>query len=132
MSWTSSYQSALRQLSTASLYAEVHKLENSIKHLRRSNEELKLHCNTEAEDTSWIIPIIEENEQVIEKQSDQVKYVRQEIFGRAVENEWAGGDLLTKGSISKRANESGVELNDAENGNGEQVEVDGHSNGLHL
>jgi hypothetical protein len=127
-SWMSSYRSSLRQLPTAFLYAEIRKLENSIKHLRRSNEELKRYCTTEEEDTSWILPIIVENEQVIKKQSDQVKYVKQEISERAVENDHTVEDLLTEESVADRTN-GGDRLNGADR---DQKDIDEFNNGLHL
>src|SRR5436190_17153763 len=87
MSWTATYKSSLRQLSTPSLYGEVFKLENSIKHLQRSNEELRAHGNSEEEDTSWVEPVIAENEQVIKKQNEQVELAKREISERGATSE---------------------------------------------
>jgi hypothetical protein len=126
MSWKETYKSRLKQLSTPSLYGEVLRLENSIKHLRRSNQELRDHESSTNEDTSWIAPVISENEQVIAKQSEQVELVKSEFSDR--------------GTVSDHADDS---ANPIPNGNREEVmddnaqdvdrmEVDESSDGLHL
>lgn len=82
MSWRDTYASTLRQLSVPSLYLEVIRLENSIKHLQRSNTELGQHELEADEDTSWVRPIVSENEEVITKQGCQIELVKLELSNR--------------------------------------------------
>lgn len=134
MSWTTAYKSAIRQLSTPSLYAEILKLENSIKHLQRSNEELVEHGKSE-EDGSWVIPIIAENEEVIAKQTDQIKYVKDEILERGMSSEHAGEDVSIKsnGEEIVNGNGNGSESGDRyEEEHGDEMEVDELEDGVHL
>ena len=132
MSWIPGYKSTIRQLSTPSLHGEILKLENSIKHLRRSNEELRAHRNTsQNDDTSWIAPIIAENEQVIAKQVEQIALVKQELSERGHASEHADDIQLNGGerSVATANDEQPVE----EGTNvGEPMDLDESSNGLHL
>jgi len=134
MSWTTTYKSAIHQLSTPSLYAEILKLENSIKHLQRSNEELVEHGKSE-EDGSWIVPIIGENEEVIAKQTEQVKFVKDEIVERGMSNEHAEEDisLNTNGAETEHGNGTGLE-NGNVNGeeHGDEMDIDELDDGVHL
>jgi len=130
------YKSALRQLSTPSLYGEILKLENSIKHLRRSNEELILHGTNAEEDTSWIQPVIAENEDVIKKQGEQMELVRTEIFERGARSGHTDKGMMAQGSngstmngnAEARSQENAVQATDE----GEGMQEDEPSNGVHL
>ena len=130
------YKSALRQLSTPSLYGEILKLENSIKHLRRSNEELILHGTNAEEDTSWIQPVIAENEDVIKKQGEQMELVRTEIFERGARSGHTDKGMMAQGSngstmngnAEARSEENAVQATDE----GEGMQEDEPSNGVHL
>jgi hypothetical protein len=133
MSWTTAYKAALRQLSTPSLYGEVNKLENSVTHLRRSNDELKVHWETEQEDTSWIAPIIAENEQVIAKQVEQVELVKTELLDRDAWTEHGQEKALdgngTGGDLNITEAEPGHHYNMEED---DRMQVDEDNNGVHL
>ena len=130
------YKSALRQLSTPSLYGEILKLENSIKHLRRSNEELRLHGTNAEEDRSWIQPVIAENEDVIKKQGEQMELVRTEIFERGARSGHTDKGMMAQGSngstmngnAEARSEENAVQATDE----GEGMQEDEPSNGVHL
>jgi len=133
MSWTSAYNSSLRQLSTTSLYGEILKLENSIKHLRRSNEELRLHGSNDEGDTSWIQPIIAENELVIIKQNEQVELVKHEISGRGVISEQVEEGLLCQGPVNGTLDGNGQPHYEQEDiDDRDRIELDEPSDGVHL
>ena len=135
MSWTTGYKSALRQLSTPSLYGEILKLENSIKHLRRSNEELRLHATSGEEDTSWIQPVITENEELIKKQSEQVELVKSEISERGAKSEHGEEAMMVRDSTESTPNgnaESMEENAKRESVEGEMKHLDESSDGVHL
>jgi hypothetical protein len=133
MSWTTAYKSALRQLSTPSLYGEIFKLENSVKHLLRSNEELRLHGTSGAEDTSWIQPVIAENEEVIKKQREQVELVKSEISERGAKSEHGEEVTMIQDSTATNRSAGSIEEN-AERESVEQgmMQLDEPSNGVHL
>jgi predicted GNAT family acetyltransferase len=116
------------------LYGEMLKLENSIKHLRRSNEELRLHGVTEEEDTSWIQPVIAENEQVITKQSEQVELVKCEIAERGSRSEHPEEAMLNRDSVNGTLNDGNGEENSEqkESDDGDRMDVDEPTNGVHL
>jgi hypothetical protein len=124
MSWILSYKSAIRQLSTPSLYSEALKLENSIKHLRQSNEELRLHSHNQEEDTSWIAPVISENEESITKQTEQVKLVKLELASRGARSEHAEPGILNHDPVN---NTSSGSHRDAD-----RMELDDPTNGVEL
>jgi len=125
MSWKETYKSRLKQLSIPSLYGEVLRLENSIKHLQWSNEELRDHESSSEEDTSWIAPIIVENEEVIAKQSERVDLLKAEISNRGTASDHAHD------SANVHANGNGEEAKDNEQ-HDDRMEVDESSNGLYL
>jgi hypothetical protein len=93
------YTSTLWQLSIPSLYQEKFRLENSIKHLHRSNTALKEHEVEADEDTTWVQSTVGENEQVIAKQRRQIELSELELFRRSV-----GSNSL--GSASDRREEA--------------------------
>lgn len=133
MSWTSAYKSSLRHLSTPSLHGEILKLENSIKHLRRSNDELRVYESSGEEDTSWIAPVIAENEQVIVKQNEQVELVMQEISDRGVKTEDVEEAMLVPDSMKGNLHGNGEQdLEQEEIDDGDGMELDEPSNGVHL
>jgi hypothetical protein len=134
MSWTTAYKATIRQLSTPSLYAEILKLENSIKHLQRSNEELKQHGETE-EDGSWIVPIIAENEDVIEKQTQQITFIKEEIIERGLSSEHADEDMVetTHGESTTNGNGNGTGNGAAhDEEQGDEMQLDDPEDGVHL
>lgn len=135
MSWTTAYKSALCQLSTPSLYGEILKLENSIKHLRRSNEELRLYGTSGEEDTSWIPPVIAENEEVIKKQSEQVELVKNEISERGAKSKHGDEAFMVRDSTGSSSNGNAARIEEhgeRENIQGETMQLDEPSNGVHL
>lgn len=134
MSRTTAYKSALGQLSTPSLYGEILRLENSIKHLRRSNEELRLHETSGEEDTSWIQPVIAENEGVIKKQREQVELVKSEISERGAKSTHGEEILMVRDSngSSTTGNTERIEENAEREIVGETMQLDESSNGVHL
>ena len=138
MSWTTAYKSTLGQLSTPSLYGEILRLENSIKHLRRSNEELRLHETSGEtsgkEDTSWIQPVIGENEEVIKKQREQVELVKSEISERGAKSTHGEEVLMVRDSngSSTTGNTERIEENAERESVGETMQLDESSNGVHL
>src|SRR5271170_3967319 len=111
MSWKETYKSRLKQLATPSLYGEVLRLENSIKHLRRSNEELRDHESSAEEDTSWIAPVIAENDEVIAKQSERVDLIKAEISNRGTVSDHAddSANMQSNGNGEARDNEQHVD-----------------------
>ena len=133
MTWPATYTSPLRQLSVPSLYQEVDRLENSIKHLRRSNAELEQHELETEEDTSWVQPTIAENDQVIAKQTRQIELVKLELSGRGVAsnttNPEPDGRLEDSNGDHMQNN---ISHSEPINGEG-KMDVDTNSeNGLHL
>jgi hypothetical protein len=133
MSWTSAYKSSLRQLSTPSLYGEMLKLENSIKHLRRSNGELRIHGSNDEGDTSWIQPVIAENELVIMKQNEQVELVKQEISDRGAKSEHEEEGLLSQGPVNDTLDGNEQQHYDQEGiDDRDRIELEEPSNGVHL
>jgi hypothetical protein len=133
MSWTSAYKSSLRQLSTPSLCGEILKLENSIKHLRRSNDELRVHESNDEGDTSWIQPVIAENELVIMKQNEQVELVKHEISNRGARSEHAEEGLLGQGPVNGTLDGNGQQHYEQEDiDDRDRIELDESNNGVHL
>ena len=124
-SWIEAYKVTLRHLSTPSLYGEILRLEVSLKHLQRSNEELKIHETSVNEDTSWIAPVITENEQVIAKQSQQVDLVKAELSDRGTVSDHA--DL----AVNEQSN-APAEIRTGANQVPGRMEVDESSDGVHL
>jgi hypothetical protein len=100
MSWAPPYASTLRQLSIPSLYQEKSRIENSIKHLQRSNTELKEHEVEADEDTTWVHSIVGENEQVIEKQSRQIELIELELTCRSAGSNSLGSALNNREEAS--------------------------------
>ena len=125
MTWRETYKSTLKQLSSPSLYGEILRLENSIKNLRRSNEELRLHKSNAQEDTSWIPPILVENDQVIAKQSEQVDLVKVELSDRGALSDHSND--FTNGDAREVADDGANDEQDAE-----QMDIDESSDGVHL
>jgi hypothetical protein len=123
MSWRETYKSTLKQLSSPSLYGEILRLENSIKNLRRSNDELRLYESNAQEDTSWIPPIIVENDQVIAKQSEQVDLVKVELSDRGALSDHSND--LTNGDVREVGD-------DDDEQDAEQMEIDESIDGVHL
>lgn len=127
MNWRPPYKNVVRQLSTPSLYAEILKLDNSIRHLKRSNEELILHGESE-EDGQWTVDIVKENKDVIAKQEEQIEMVKAEIAERGqsghAEIEVGDGDDKVQG----RLNENGMHRGEEQ---GEPMILE-EDNGLHL
>jgi hypothetical protein len=134
MSWTTAYKAALRQLSTPSLDGEVLKLENSVTHLRRSNDELKLHGETEKDAASWVGPVIAENADVIAKQVQQVELVKAEIAERGAWSDHGQETALNGNGVLDDAGMMEDEpVHDEQGGEDEErMQVDDNSDGVHL
>jgi vacuolar-type H+-ATPase subunit H len=126
MSWRPSYKNVVHQLSTPLLYAEILKLENSIKHLKRSNDELKLHADNEDEG-QWTLDVVKENEDVIAKQEEQIEMVKGEIIERG---QTGHGDMDVQGNdkLHEGVNGNGVHEDEA---TGEDMDLD-EEDGVHL
>jgi hypothetical protein len=132
MNWTSVYKTRLRQLSTPSLYGEILKLENSIKHLRRSNDELRAHGEHREEEKSWSLAVIAENEEVIGKQGSQIELIRLEILNRG-ENREHAEDIMLTDDMAGTSNGVTVHATEETESNGEEMmDLDERSNGVHL
>jgi len=133
MTWPATYTSTLRQLSVPSLYQEVDRLENSIKHLRRSNAELEQHELETEEDTSWVQPTIAENDQVIAKQTRQIELVKLELSGRGVASNTTNAEPDGRLEDSNGDHmQNNISHSEPINGEG-KMDVDTSSeNGLHL
>jgi hypothetical protein len=126
MNWRETYKLSLMQLSTPSLYGEILRLENSIKHLRRSNEELRIHENNQDEDTSWVPTVIAENEEVISKQNEQVELIKGELSERGTRSEHADdhGEVIMNGN--------GKHVADGGEDEADGMEIDESDDGVHL
>jgi len=96
-----------------------------MKNLRRSNDELRLYENSAQEDTSWIPPVITENDQVIEKQSEQVDLIKVELSDRGALGDHSND--VTNGDAQEAADDGADDEPDAE-----RMEIDESSNGVHL
>jgi len=134
MSWTTAYKAALRQLPTPELDGEALKLENSVTHLRRSNDELKLHGETEKDAASWVGPIIAENTDVIAKQVQQVELVKAEIAERGA---WGDHGQETALNGNGVLNDTGMMedepvQHEQDGEDEERMQVDENSDGVHL
>ena len=116
-----------------SLYQEVDRLENSIKHLRRSNTELKQHELESEEDTSWVEPTIAENEQLIAKQTRQIELVKLKLSGRQAVSNTASPEpnQRLEGSNGEHR-ENGVSHSEPINGEGKTDVAASSENGFHL
>jgi len=135
MSWRTAYKATIHQLSVPSLYGELRKLENSVKHLRRSNEELTAHGEAEGTAGSWVFPVIQENEAVIAKQEEQVQLVTQKILER--EAQIPAEDEAMETEIQSPQNNGmtdNVEINGGERGvnSDNRMDVDDSGAGVHL
>ena len=128
MSWKPSYRNTVRQLSTPLLYAEILKLENSIKHLKRSNEELKLHGENE-DDGQWTENVVRENEDVIAKQEEQIEMVKGEIVERGQSGHAELG-VQECGTVPGEVNGNGDAVHKSEEV-GEPMELE-EDDGVHL
>ena len=135
MSWGASYRATIRQLSTPSLQGEILRLENSIKHLRRSNEELREHGNSNREDdASWIFSIISENEELITKQAEQIELVKQQLVERQATGERVDYLEMQMNEVETQA-AKGNGAHDVEserNHGGEQMDLEESNDGVHL
>ena len=131
MDWRIGYNTTINQLSIPSLLNELYKLENSIKHLRRSNEELKAHHETEEGDTAWVFPVVVENEQVIAKQAEQVQMVEKRILELEAETQKQAtegqGLGMPNGHLAQQTKD-GMDVDDGV----DQMDLDGSDNGIHL
>ena len=99
-------------------------------HLRRSNDELKAHGEShEEEDTSWIDPVIAENEKLIAKQLAQADLVKQELSRRGTKSEHAEQDMDVDDEAGEKVNRDtqAVELSETA-----QMELDEPVNGVEL
>lgn len=76
---------AIKELPLSSVYAKASELSNSISHLRRSNQELRVFmnesCDTEAEKRE-LENYITENEEVIRSMHERNLLLKSEIEGR--------------------------------------------------
>jgi len=133
MDWRVGYKNAINQLSIPSLYGELQKLENSVKHLRRSNEELKTHGEEEGQEGSWVLPIISENGSVIEKQEEQIQLVKGKILEREAQIDIQEGNEM---AIDERSNGVSHPIEGTSTrvnlGVGEGMDVDENEGGIHL
>ncbi|QSL65510.1 hypothetical protein MERGE_002823 [Pneumocystis wakefieldiae] len=71
------FLSAIQILNLEQLYSEISMLNNSIKHLIRSNDELKIYT-----EEPWAEETIKENEQVILRQKKKIDIISEEIGKR--------------------------------------------------
>jgi|SRR5579859_4466998 len=136
MSWITAYKATIRQLPTLSLFGEIQKLENSIKHLQRSNDELKTHAERES-DSSWVGAIVSENEDVIAKQKEQIEITKAEIKERCGGSEHAEDKPVTCREESNISSVAGPENGQRrqENRSGELTEplqMDHGEDGMYL
>lgn len=134
MSWVASYRAAIRELSTPSLHGEILKLENSIKHLRRSNEELREHGNSNEEDASWIVSVISDNEDVIAKQNEQIELVKQQLVEQGATGERADYlNMLMNVGDTRTAKGTGAHNVESErNDGGERTDLEESNDGVYL
>lgn len=135
MSWRTAYKATIHQLSVPSLHGELQKLENSVKHLRRSNEELAAHGEAEGTEGSWVFPVIQENEAVIAKQEEQVQLVKEKILEREAQNHAEDHAMQTEiQSPQNNAMTDNVEVNGGERGVNSEVRMDVEDSGagVHL
>src|SRR5580704_4727979 len=89
MNWRTNYQTIINQLSVPSLLDEIRKLENSTSHLCRSNDELRVHCISSAEeDVSWVMLVVSDNEEVIIKNTERIQMAKIRIIklGKEAQN----------------------------------------------
>ena len=78
------FAQALKDLPVSSLYAKAHELQNSVAHLRRSNEELKSYSASQAAagGDRDCLEAVAENEVVIQRMLERVQLVRAEMERR--------------------------------------------------
>lgn len=113
------FSAALESLSLESLYAKTHEINNSIYHLQNSNKTLQEYSDSIKDDASIdpgvrrdgdqdCLDAIRENEVVIERMRGRVRLIKEEVERR--------------GQIWHEKNPEGEE------GNGEDVEMNGSGN----
>lgn len=133
---TAAYKTAISKFSLPLLYDEKAKLENSLRHLRRSNEELRAHAETIENDRQWVESVIVENEGVIARQEERIEIVNRELSERRAENKHENdtlSDATPNGSGNLSNGHSDRMEEDASNGT--EMEVDEAADtgqGLHL
>ncbi|KTW28570.1 hypothetical protein T552_01831 [Pneumocystis carinii B80] len=71
------FLSAIQMLNLEQLHSEISMLNNSIKHLIRSNNDLKEYTQE-----AWAEETIKENEQVIIRQKEKIEMISKEIEKR--------------------------------------------------
>ena len=86
---------AIQELPIGSLYAKASELQNSLHHLRRSNEQLKPFADDGDEDCATAI---RENDQVMERFEQRVQLLKEEVEAR--------GNAWTHGGAAPRAQEA--------------------------
>ncbi|MCJ1372278.1 hypothetical protein MMC20_003501 [Loxospora ochrophaea] len=114
------FAAALTALPLSSLHAKAAELRNSIAHLQQSNQELQEYANDGDEVCA---EAIRENEEVVERMSERIELLKEEVEGRGFM--WEGG---TKEDGNEERALDGTDRDGsfrATNGDNE----DGHANG---
>jgi hypothetical protein len=133
MSWRFAYKSVIDHLSVPSLYGELQKLENSVKHLRRSNDELRVHREEEGQGGSWVLPVISENESVIAKQEEQIQLLKEKILEREAATEIQVDEFMRIDQGQSNGTLRQVEGNGTANPDTEEdMDIDKANAGVHL
>jgi hypothetical protein len=129
--WKIQYINLVKQLSLPDLFVELRKLENSIRNLHRSNDELKAyHESGEEQDGSWILGIVDENKQVIVKQTEQARIVKERILEL---EEYAKGATMEDTTEEVMLNgHAKIDHGADEQVRKDQLDADGEGPGIHL
>ena len=88
---------AIETLSLETSVSEIHRLQNSINHLSRSNRELEKSAEDDDEERNFYLECIHENEIVIESQHERIDALEHHI--RAIQQETQKQD--THGAINQ-------------------------------
>jgi len=134
---TAAYKTAISKFSLPLLYDEKAKLENSVRHLRRSNEELRTHAETSENDRQWVRSVIAENEGVIARQEERIEMVNRELSERRAGNEHENDTLSDATNGSGNLSNGHSDRMQEDSGNGTEMEVDEYADvdtgqGVHL
>lgn len=100
------FADAIKELSLSIVYAKASEIQNSIAHLRRSNEELRLFIaedQVSEDDKREIEGYIVENEGVIASMMERVNIIKAEVNAR--DEVWMGEEDKDNGQLS---NNTGV------------------------
>jgi hypothetical protein len=134
--WRIEYRTLVKQLPIAALYKEVQRLEASVKHLRQSNDDLKTyHESGQEENSAWVFDIVNENNLIILKQTEQTEISKERILEieqcaqtQSSKEERTTPEVVSNGHTkTNEVNESG-DGQDSE----DHMDVDGTNTGIHL